>query len=249
MVLHERLMTRNDSLAYGRKIIPKGIMVHSTAAPGVMAAAWFDRWNKSHKAGETIRQVSVHAFVDDKEVWQYLPWDQRAWHAAGSANDTYIAFEICEPGGFSYSSGANMVGYDAKKNEAYFRAAWKNAVALCAMLCHQFGIPVSKIIAHFEGHKMGIASNHADPGHWFPKHGESMDSFRAAVEAAMEKADEVSPSQPAAEYIRYVVKAGDTLWNIARDHLGSGTRHKEIMAINNLLSDTIRVGQVLLLPE
>jgi hypothetical protein len=23
------------------------------------------------------------------------------------------------------------------------------------------------IIGHYEGHKRGIASNHADPGHWF----------------------------------------------------------------------------------
>lgn len=255
LVLHERFMTRNDSLAYGRKIIPKGIMVHSTAAPGVMAAAWFDRWNKSYKAGETTRQVSVHAFVDDTSIWQYLPWDQRAWHAAGTANDTHIAFEICEPGGFTYSTGANMVGYNAGKNEVYFRAAWKNAVALCAMLCRQFGISVSDIIGHYEGYKKGIANNHADPGHWFPKHGESMDTFRAAVGAMLEEnAGVILPEPPPEspqnmEYARYTVKSGDTLWSIARDRLGAGTRYKEIMALNNLISDVIRIGQILLLPE
>jgi peptidoglycan hydrolase-like amidase len=31
LVIHERIMTKNDSYAYGRKIVPKGIMVHSTA--------------------------------------------------------------------------------------------------------------------------------------------------------------------------------------------------------------------------
>jgi len=69
-----KYMTRNDCYTAGRKITPKGIMVHSTAVPGVMAAEWFSRWNKSYKAGEINRQVCVHAFVDDKEVWQYLPW-------------------------------------------------------------------------------------------------------------------------------------------------------------------------------
>lgn len=56
-------MTRNDCFTAGRKITPKGIMVHSTATPGVMAADWFNRWNKSYKAGETNRQVCVHALL------------------------------------------------------------------------------------------------------------------------------------------------------------------------------------------
>jgi LysM repeat protein len=245
LTLHVRIMTRNDSYAYGRKIVPRGIMVHSTAAPGVMAAAWFDRWNRSYKAGETARQVSVHAFVDNMEVWQYLPWDQRAWHAAGAANDTHIAFELCEPSGHTYASGGQMVGYDAARHEPYFRAMWQNAVALCVRLCRQFNLSTQNIIGHFEGFKMGIANNHADPGHWFPRHGESMDTFRAAVGTALAGFQ----PQPDPMYARYVVKAGDTLWAVARDRLGSGTRYREIAALNNLRSDLIRVGQTLLLPE
>ena len=33
---------------------------------------------------------------------------------------------------------------------------------------------------------MGIASNHADVEHWWPKHGKSMDDFRADVKTYME---------------------------------------------------------------
>ena len=33
---------------------------------------------------------------------------------------------------------------------------------------------------------MGIASHHADVGHWWPKHGKSMDDFRADVTTYME---------------------------------------------------------------
>ena len=183
--LKTKFMTRNDCYTAGRKITPKGIMVHSTATPGVMAGAWFSRWNKSFRAGEINRQVCVHAFLDDKEIWQYLPWNHRGWHAGGDANNTHIGFEICEPGGFSYSGGANMVGYDGKKNEAYFRAAWKNAVDLCVFLCKEYGLTEKDIIGHAEGHRQGIASNHADPMHWFPKHGESMDTFRAAVKKGL----------------------------------------------------------------
>lgn len=184
MKLITNYMTRNDCYTAGRKITPKGIMVHSTATPGVMAADWFSRWNKSFKAGEINRQVCVHAFLDDKEVYQYLPWDHRGWHAGGDANNTHIGFEICEPAGFTYS-GSTMVGYDVAKNEAYFRKAWQNTVELCVMLCKKYGLTERDIVGHAEGYKQGIASNHADPLHWFPKHGESMDTFRAAVRRAL----------------------------------------------------------------
>ena len=192
MKLFTKYMTRNDCYTAGRKITPKGIMVHSTAVPGVMAAEWFSRWNKSYKAGEINRQVCVHAFVDDKEVWQYLPWDHRGWHAGGSTNNTHIGFEICEPAGFLYKSGSVMVGYDAAKQEDYFRKAWQNAVELCVMLCKKYGLNENDIICHSEGYKLGIASNHADVMHWFPKHGENMDTFRKAVKKALENSTDIN---------------------------------------------------------
>lgn len=253
-------MTNNDCYAYGRKIVPKGIMVHSTASPGVMAAAWFDRWNLSFKKGETDRQVCTHAFLDDKGVWQYLPWNQRGWHAGGAANNSYIGFEICEPSGFHYW-GTAMVGYDVKKNEPYFRAIWRNAIELCFMLCMMYNLDPNNIIGHYEGAAMGIASNHADPGQWFPKHGESMDSFRAAVKQRFVGGKttpmysfpaETKPEEKPADtgdYTLYTAKDDDTLWGIARDHLGAGRRYKEIMALNGLTSDFIRGGEVLKLPK
>lgn len=44
------------------------------------------------------------------------------------------------------------------------------------------------------------------------------------------------------------VRAGDSLWKIAQQYLGSGTRYQEIMALNNLTSDVIRPGMQLRLP-
>ena len=41
------------------------------------------------------------------------------------------------------------------------------------------------IICHSEGYKQGVASNHGDVMHWFPKHGKSMDTFRAKVKALL----------------------------------------------------------------
>jgi len=181
MKIVEKFMTRNDCFLVNEKIVPKGIMVHSTATPGVKAKEWFEMWNKSYENKETDRQVCVHAFLDDEEIYQYLPWNHRGWHAGGSANNTHIGFEICEPAGFTYAKGAEMVGYDVQKNEEYFRKVFNNAVLLCTFLCKKFNLTEKDIITHCEGYKLGIASNHADVMHWFPKHNESMDSLRAAV--------------------------------------------------------------------
>jgi N-acetylmuramoyl-L-alanine amidase len=91
-------MTQNDCYKQGKTLKPQGIMVHSTDSQGVMAAAWFARWNKHME----VKPKCVHAFVDDKEVWQYLPWTMKGWHGGGSeasgkyksVNNTHIGFEI-----------------------------------------------------------------------------------------------------------------------------------------------------------
>ena len=62
MILRTKYMINNDCYKARRKIKPQGIMLHSTAAPGVMAADWFNRWNKSFQAGEINRQVCSFFF-------------------------------------------------------------------------------------------------------------------------------------------------------------------------------------------
>ena len=47
----------------------------------------------------------------------------------------------------------------------------------------------------------------------------------------------------------YVVKSGDSLWKIAKEQLGSGSRYKEIMELNGLKSDVLHTGDKLKLPK
>lgn len=248
-------MTRNDCYTVNRKITPKGIMIHATATPGVMAGDWFSRWNKSYKAGETNRQVCVHAFVDDKEVWQYLPWNHRGWHAGGSANDTHIGIEMCEPAGHSYA-GDTMVGYDAQKQAKYFEAVYNNTVELAVKLCKEFGLTEKNIIDHSEGHKLGIASNHGDVAHWFPRHGKNMNTFREAVRKALarDKATDVVEPKPVTpappvdnNWVTYTVRKGDTLSKIATKY--NGISWMDIAEFNGLNNpNLIKVGQKLKIP-
>lgn len=50
-------------------------------------------------------------------------------------------------------------------------------------------------------------------------------------------------------YISYTVKKGDTLWDIAKKYLGSGSRWKEIYNLSGLTSQTIYAGQKLKIPD
>lgn len=48
--------------------------------------------------------------------------------------------------------------------------------------------------------------------------------------------------------ITYTVNKGDTLWDIAKKYLGSGTRYTEIVKLNGLKTSVIIVGQKLKIP-
>ncbi len=172
-----------------RTIKPRGIMVHSTASPGIMAPDWFSRWNKQPENGGKL--TSVHAFVDDKCIMQYLPWCLRTWHCGrgdnDSGNDNYISIEMCEPTSVVYTTknkskiDASSYNPQAPENKKYFKAALKNMVKLCAYLCDWFNLEPDSIICHQEGYQLGIASDHADVLHWWPLHGLRMDNFRELV--------------------------------------------------------------------
>ena len=200
MNLRQLYLRNNACYQAGRTINVRGIMVHSTGAnnPNLRRYVGPDdgllghnqhnnHWNNFHPEGRVMgshpwvnnggrcgtcngRQVCVHAFIGrlangSIATYQTLPWDMRGRHSGGSANDTHIGFEICE---------------DGLADRVYFDAVYQEAVELCAYLCNRFKLnPLGDgvLIDHAEGRRRGVASNHADVGHWFPRHGKSMNTF------------------------------------------------------------------------
>ena len=190
--LHKLILTNNDCYKAGQYITPKGIMVHSTGANNPNLKRYLapndgligtntggNHWNQSKPDGQ---QKCVHAFIGklaDGTVatYQTLPWNMRGWHCGGAANNTHIGFEMCE---------------DALTDRDYFLKVYNEAVELCAYLCKLYNFnPLADgvIIGHYEGYQRGVASNHADPGHWFSKFGKSMDTLRQDVYNKMNQTD------------------------------------------------------------
>ena len=190
MNLKKLIFTQNACYKAGKTITPLGIMIHSTGAnnptlkryvgpdDGLLGRNIYgNHWNQEKPDG---RKVCVHAFIGKLAdgtiaTYQTLPWNHRGWHAGGFANDTHISIEICE---------------DNLKDKDYFTAVYQEAVELCVSLCKEFYLTEKSIICHCEGHKLGIASNHSDVLHWFPKQGKSMDDFRRDVKAKLAESTE-----------------------------------------------------------
>lgn len=202
MNLHKQILTNNACYKAGVKMKPKGLMLHSTGANNPKLSRYItpddgllgpnvggQHFNQDSPAG---RHVCPHAFIGKLKdgsiaTYQTLPWDMRGWHSGagpkGQANDGYIGIEICE---------------DDLKDPEYFAKVYREAVELFAYLCRMYTLSPDKpgIICHSEGHALGIASNHADVMHWFPKHGKSMDTFRANVKALLNERDETKEKPP-----------------------------------------------------
>src|SRR5690554_650025 len=140
MNLRKLIFTNNACYKAGRTIAVKGIMVHSTGAnnpnlrryvgpdDGLLGKNQYNNhWNQNKPDG---RQVCVHAFIGklaDGSIatYQTLPWNNRGWHAGGSANDTHISFEICE---------------GSLTDATYFNKVYTEAMELCVYLCKLYGL-------------------------------------------------------------------------------------------------------------
>lgn len=178
-----------------QKMVPQGIVVHSTGANNPYLKRYVDasnevgvnqygnHWNTDKPDG---RKVCVHAFIGyDKDenirVAEILPLDICCWGVGkgskGSYNydPAYIQFEICE---------------DNLTDKTYYEKAFTVAAQYCAELCKKYSISVDKIVGHCEAYRLGYGSNHSDPEHWMKKFGETMDDLRYRVSEIL-KSNEV----------------------------------------------------------
>ena len=171
-------VTQNKCYQAGAPLTPRGIMLHSVGCAQPSAAVFARSFNQYQPGGAS---VCVHAFVQaDGTVYQTMPWETIAWHCGGSANSTHIGVEMTEPSaGMTYAEAAEQIA-----------GTYHTAVELFAALCKQYGLDPAQdgvIIGHAEGHRRGVASNHADPELLWRTYdmGYTMNGFRRDVAEAM----------------------------------------------------------------
>ena len=178
MEIIEAFAAKNKCYQVGALLRPQGLMLHSIGTPQPSAAVLARYFDQYQPGGQS---VCVHAFVQaDGTVYQTLPWEMRGWHCGGAANGTHIGVEMTEPDvSMPYAAAAEQI-----------TGTYRTAVELFAQLCGVYGLdPLADgvIIGHAEGHRRGVASNHADPEYLWQQYGMgyTMDGFRADVAEAM----------------------------------------------------------------
>lgn len=168
---------------------PKGLMLHSVGCAQPNAQVFLNGWNNAN-----YTYSCVHGIIDANTgtVYQCLKWNYRGWHGGGSSNNTHVGVEMCESGYIAYDNPNDYSKFSIKdkaKAQADCARAYNAAVELFAMICKQYNLnPMKDIVSHYEGGKMGIASGHGDPEHYWKGlgMGYTMDGFRSDVKKAME---------------------------------------------------------------
>lgn len=217
MEIVQSIMTNNPCYKAGKKIAVKGLMLHSVGCPQPSAETFVRNWDNPEQ-----KRACVHAFIDGNtgKVYQTLPWDHRAWHAGGSANNTHIGVEMCEPSCIQYTGGATFTCTDWAAAMEVTKRTYDAAVELFAFLCREYHLdPLSEgvVISHKEGHDRNIASGHGDPNHLWNglQSGYTMDGFRRDVKAAMVQMQQTT--QTTGELAQGTAEAAQTIGGLAKE--------------------------------
>ncbi|MEG1049744.1 MAG: N-acetylmuramoyl-L-alanine amidase [Oscillospiraceae bacterium] len=132
MKIRQMLAPYGTAARCGYSLQPEYITLHNTAnlRPSATAAAH----GRYLQGAGSMKEVSYHYVVDDKEIVRCIPDNEVAWHAGdtgkGPGNRKSIAIEICE------NEGGNL--YNATQN-----AAW-----LAAFLMREYNIPLKNVVQH-----------------------------------------------------------------------------------------------------
>lgn len=118
----------------------KFLVAHDTGNPNSTAMSNVEHYIKSSNEME----ASAHVFIDDKEIIECIPLDEKAWHVRYlgpednerfgiDANDFALGIELC------YGKNINNL------------KAYKNYCKYIAMLCQKYDLdPLTKIAGHFQ---------------------------------------------------------------------------------------------------
>lgn len=137
-VIVDIIQKGNPEIRPGTSMKPKKLTTHNTgnASKGANARAhntYIHNLASYHPKDTT--HVSWHITVDDKFIYQHIPFDEIAWHCGDgsgvtSGNRTSIGIEICENPDMNY------------------KQAEENAIALTVLLMKEFKLTPNDVVPH-----------------------------------------------------------------------------------------------------
>ena len=208
------LQTTSTCYRQTGKMAVKGILLHSTGANNPTLKRYVQPADNATDRAKMLALLGVNpnrndynhittyegvnAFIGktaagDVAAVQTLPWDFAPWGCGsgvrGSCNNGWVQLEICE---------------DGLTDKAYFEKIYQEAAELTAYLCQRYGldpngtttlngVKVPVILDHKTSHALGLGSNHGDVGHWFPRHGKNLETFRADVASLLKVTTTAKP--------------------------------------------------------
>ena len=117
---------------------PKYIVIHNTGnyKPGATAQA-----HASSLRNGYIDDMSWHIVVDDKDIFQCLPWNRGAWHVGVNYGGRL----------FGMVNNRNSICIEMCVNEGYdYEKAFQNTVRACRMVMQELGIPADHVYRHYD---------------------------------------------------------------------------------------------------
>jgi N-acetylmuramoyl-L-alanine amidase len=188
-----------NKYAINRRYINKGNARSGAKMSKVRFAVAHDIGNGGSTADNNQRyfnnhqpSASAHTFIDDKEILEIVPLDEKAWHVrydvtgdnvkfGDDANDCAVGTELC---------------WGPKIN---FQQAYEKYVWYHAYLCYKFGLdPKTEIVAH----ATLDPARRSDPHNAFGKNGKTYAQFIADVVRELQgSAPAPKPTTPGANEV------------------------------------------------
>lgn len=211
-----------------KKINVKYIVEHDTGVKGQTAKG------NANYFYDTFRGASAHYFVDKNDIYEVVPAGIMAWAVgddkAGDKHDV---------GDKINNSNTVHIELCAEKDGSFH----KNTIALGAWLTKKlmkdYNIPASRVVRHYDASGKNCPQFMNTDGKWtlWKKYHKEL-TGQTVVSAPSNGANNKKTS--------HVVVAGDTLFGLSKQYNATVSQLKEW---NNLKSDTIVIGQTLILQK
>ena len=187
------------------------------------------------------RQASCNYGIGaDGRVGMYVEEKNRSWCSSSNANDQRAVTIECAS--------------DATEPYAFRDIVYQMLIKLCVDICKRngknkllwFGDKDKTLAYEPKSGEMILTvhrwfANKSCPGNWmYARMGDLAEKVTAQLGGE---------TKPAETYRIHTVVHGDTLWAIAKKHLGNGSRYKEIVRLNGLKSNVLYSGMKLKIPN